>query len=117
MRNNRGAALVEFAIIFPVLLFVLIGGLDVGLAMLDKMQLDFASEASARCRAIGNPSCASPLETAVYAASLIAAVPGISSANFSASPAPCGTLVTANYNYTPMFLPTVISLAASACYP
>jgi Flp pilus assembly protein TadG len=117
MRNNHGAALVEFAIIFPVLMLVIIGGLDLGLAILDKMQLEFASEASARCQAIGNASCTSPADTAAYAASLVAALPGISAANFLPSSAPCGSLVTAYYNYTPMFLPSVISLAASACYP
>lgn len=117
MKSNHGAVLVELALILPVVLFLIIGGIDISLAMLDKIQLEFAAEASARCQAIGNASCGSPADTAVYAASLVSSAPGISAANFSVSAAPCGSLVTANYTYAPMFLPSAISMTARACYP
>lgn len=117
MKSTRGAALVELAMICPVLMFLIIGGIDIGFAMLDKIELEFAAEASARCRAMGNLSCASPADTAVYAASLVSSAPGISAANFSVSAAACGSLVTANYTYAPMFVPSAFSLTAKACYP
>jgi Flp pilus assembly protein TadG len=39
--------LVEFALILPVMILLIIGGMDIGLVLLDKMQLEFATEAAA----------------------------------------------------------------------
>ncbi len=39
MRHDLGSALIEFAIICPVLMLILIGGIDLGIAILDRVIL------------------------------------------------------------------------------
>ena len=46
-RADRGAALVEFAIVAPVLFFIIIGGLDLGLEMLFESRLLFVTQQAA----------------------------------------------------------------------
>jgi Flp pilus assembly protein TadG len=118
MRDCRGSVLVEFAIVFPVILLVIIGGLDLGIAMVSDMRLEFATEAAARCFAngfppINNPTCPTAAATAIYAAARM----GISPSNFSVARTASDGCVTASYTYTPMFLPYAIPLGANACYP
>jgi TadE-like protein len=121
MRDCRGSLTIEFAILFPVLFLLLVGGLDLGMVMLEKMQLEFATEAAARCGGTKDPNCLSSTDAEVYAATLIT-TPGISSSNFSVSPLPCvsgsGSVVTAtaSYTYTPMILPVSVPIGASAHY-
>lgn len=112
---NRGAALIEFALVFPVILLVIISGIDLGIAQLYQSKLSFASESAARCRAIASVACSDDPATATYAAAA-APLPGITIANFTVGRAPCGTSVSAAYVYKPMIL-MAIPIAVSACYP
>jgi Flp pilus assembly protein TadG len=129
--DNHGAVLVEFAVLaIPFTLLAVSGlmlGLDAFLAERLWMQIEFASEAAARCMAIGNPNCLNPEATASYAASLVKIV-ALPAGTFVVTPgALCGNLVTASYTYTPPFtqkasffadfLPTSFSINTSACYP
>jgi Flp pilus assembly protein TadG len=114
MRDCRGSVSIEFAVLFLFLLIPALSIFDVYVVALSKMQLEFATEAAARCFATGNINCTTSAATAVYAAALM---PNTSPSNFTVSTMACGGSVIANYNYTPMFLPSVISIDASACYP
>jgi Flp pilus assembly protein TadG len=46
-KNDSGAVLVEFAIVVPVLILLLLGGVDIGFASLSANKLNFATEAAA----------------------------------------------------------------------
>ena len=125
MRDNRGNLSIEFAILFPLFLLLAIGMFDIGMLIIERMQVEFATESAAKCFATNqnppnpnpNPICATPTATAVYAAGLLPAVLGISASNFSAVLDPtCGGSVTVNYTYVPMILPSNIPLRTSACY-
>lgn len=122
MRDCRGSALIEFAIIFPIMLLVMVGSLDVGLVMLNRMQLEFATEAAARCYAINqgpppnNPICATAAAAAAYAAGLLPTIK-VSSSDFSVLTIGTDGCVTGNFNYVPFFLPSTIPLGTRACYP
>jgi Flp pilus assembly protein TadG len=48
MKDESGAALVEFAIIAPALTLLIIGGLDLGLELLNQERLLFCDTASRR---------------------------------------------------------------------
>jgi Flp pilus assembly protein TadG len=126
MRDCRGSLTIEFAILFPVLFLLLVGGIELGMVVVERMQLEFATEAAAKCFATSssnpnpNPNlpCVSIPATAAYAAGLLAPVWGISASNFSVTKTPSGEgCVTSSYTYTPMILPSIIPLGASACYP
>ncbi|HEX3411269.1 MAG TPA: TadE/TadG family type IV pilus assembly protein [Stellaceae bacterium] len=111
-RSERGAILVEFAILFPVMILLIIGGIDIGLAMVEANRLNFAVEAGARCQAIKASPCPTPDATVTYASSA-AGLPG---AAFAVSAAPCGVQVDGSYTYASFILPN-IPLNATACYP
>src|SRR5262249_40291192 len=99
--------------LFPMLLLVL-GTFDTGFALLAETRITFAVEAAAKCGAVNTALCGSPIETAVYSAS-VAAVPGLDASRFVATTAACGISVKASYPYPGMVLP-VVTLTAEACY-
>jgi len=130
LRDCRGSLTIEFAILFPVLFLLLVGGIEFGMVVVEKMQLEFATEGAAKCFATRssstnpNPSlpCVDDPTTGAYAAGLLAPGWGISASNFSATKMPpinpVSGCVTASYSYTPMILPTPpIPLGTTACYP
>lgn len=57
-KDQRGNALVEFALIFPVLLVILLGVIQVGLIMNDKQTLTYAAKEAARMGALTNDDSA-----------------------------------------------------------
>lgn len=114
VRKDAGAVLIEFAIVFPIMLVMMIGGLDLGIAMVNRMQLEFATEATAKCFATKNANCLTPVTAAAYGAALM---PGTSPSEFVVSTAACGGVVTGSFTYVPMFWPSSIPLQASACFP
>ena len=69
MRNDDGSVLVEAAIVLPVMLTVIIGGLDLGLGMVAATRLNFATESAAKCGALAVPRiCPDAAHTAAFAA-------------------------------------------------
>ena len=110
-----GVVALEFAIILIPLLLLLIGGFDLGLAMLTETRITFAVEAAAKCGAIRATMCASASETASYGAA-VARVRGLDASGFFVATEPCGLSVTATYPYAGMVLPNM-TLKAGACYP
>jgi Flp pilus assembly protein TadG len=113
MRDSRGSVLIEFAVVAPVMMLLIFGGIELGMVMVSRQQLEFATEAAAKCFATKNANCLTTAATKTYAAGISGYSPDI----FSVSTMPCGGSVIANYNYAPMILPKAIPIGASACYP
>jgi Flp pilus assembly protein TadG len=114
MRNDDGSALVEAAIVLPVMLTVIIGGLDLGLGMLAANRLNFATESAAKCGALAVPGvCPDAASTAAFAVTQSSAP----ASAFSVSQAGGLEQVSASYAYNFVFLPWTITLQASASYP
>jgi hypothetical protein len=114
--NDRGAVLVEYAILLPVIVSVIFGGLDMSLATITAGRLQFAAEATSRCVVIGNTLCATRETAQTYLTNALGAPPSV----FTVNPGqPCGTVVSASYNYVPFILPAsmIPTLNATACYP
>jgi len=57
-RNDKGASAVEFALVAPVLISMMFGGLALGLAIWTQNILQDAAQEAARCIAIGSSTCA-----------------------------------------------------------
>jgi len=111
-KSESGSIAIEFAIICPILLMLIIAGLDLGLALLSANRLNFAAEAGARCQAIGAAPCPNAAATATYAAQ-IAQLDG---ASFVVTQSACGVHIIGSWSYESMVLPT-IPISAAACYP
>jgi Flp pilus assembly protein TadG len=117
----RGAVLIEFAIIAPLMLLLAIGIFDIGMAMTARLELEFATEGGARCLATyNNPNpnpCSTPDATNAFAASLLPAAFGVSASNFVATKTATTGCVTSSFTYQPVILPRVITVGTTACWP
>lgn len=58
IRSNRGQALVEFAIILPVLLLLITGMVDFGIVLNEYITVTHAAREAARVAAVGNNDAA-----------------------------------------------------------
>ena len=114
MRNDNGAALVEAVLVLPVMVLVILGGLDLGLGMLAATRLSFATESAAKCGALAVPGvCPDAVSTAAFAATQSSAP----ASAFSVSQRAGMEQVSASYTYSFQFLPSTLTLQSSASYP
>lgn len=118
LKDQRGASVVEFALVAPAFLMILIGGLYLGMAGLATSSLRYAVEAGARCAAVNTTVCSSSSAIVAYTA---ARYKGSSNnpPTFVSSTATCGHLVTGTMTFR---LSTGISridipLTARSCFP
>ena len=117
LRARAGATAIEYALVAPVLLLLILGIGDVGRLMFTQVALDRAVQAAARCAAVDPLTCGTSTQTQAYAASQSFGV-SVNSSAFVVSAAPCGQQVTAALSYTfmtPGF--SVVTLTAGACRP
>jgi Flp pilus assembly protein TadG len=117
--NDDGAVLVESAIVLPVMVLVILGGLDLGLGMLAATRLNFATESAAKCGALAVPGCTDAASTAAFAAAQSSAPASAFSVTQVSYGATQGGMeqVSASYAYSFQFLPWTITLQSSASYP
>jgi Flp pilus assembly protein TadG len=99
-----------------VVFLLLLGALDLGLALITKERLDFAVEAGARYGAAGANPLPSDADTATYAAAA-AGLPGLDSTGFRVTKPTCGVSVSTSYVYDGLKVLPSITLGAGACYP
>lgn len=112
MRDRRGVAAVEFALVAPVLTMLMLGGATIGIAIHDYDRLTFASESAARCGAIGQ-TCKTADETLAYAVNQA----GLDGAEFAVTMnQQCGVRVGASYTVSILNLMPDIPLNVSSCY-
>lgn len=96
--RERGAAAVEFALVLPVLIALLLGIIDFGGAFSAQQTLTYAARAGARVMVLQNSTSAAT-SAAQNAASPLGTLPASA---FAVSPSACspGTQVTFTVNYT-----------------
>jgi len=116
-RASDGATALEFAIVAPVLLMLLLGIMEAGRALWTQNALNFAVEQAARCAAIDQNNCGSPAQVQSFAANVSGA--DFTSSIFTVTAAACGNLVSASY---PMqlnipYVSAAPTLTAQSCYP
>lgn len=117
--RRSGTAALEYALILPVLLVMLLGALDVGRAMWLQVTLERAVEAAARCAAINTTTCGTAAQIKAYAISQAFGTT-MSSSTFTSAVASCGAKVTGTLPFafvTPWPTKRKITLGATACYP
>jgi Flp pilus assembly protein TadG len=108
---------VEFAIVAPVFIFLLVGILYVCLALFAVGSLYYAVEEGARCASIASSNCSSPDAILAYTKSRYF---GPSSTPvFTYNVAACGNSVNASANYVMdlAFKQFTVPINAAACFP
>lgn len=123
--RRRGTVAIEYAIVLPVLLIMLLGIMDTGRLLWTYTTLYRASEDAARCAAIEAPRCTTFAATQAYAVTAAWGL-NINASAFTVSNPACGMQIHASYNFQfiipwfPQFggapLGTT-TLTATACYP
>jgi Flp pilus assembly protein TadG len=116
-RARGGATAVEFAIVAPVLLMLLLGIMEGGRALWTQNALSFAVEQAARCASIDQNNCGSTTQVQSFAARVSGE--NFISSIFTVTAAACGNLVSASY---PMqlnipYVSAAPTLTAESCYP
>src|SRR5579863_7611034 len=118
-KRSRGTAMLEFALVLPALLLLILGLMDVSRLIWTQTTLDRAVEAAARCAVVDTNNCGTAASTQTYAAGQAFGLTIDSSAFIVTSPA-CGTQVAATMPFTliiPWLATSSITLGANACYP
>lgn len=126
MDASGGAAAVEFAIIAPVVLALLAGLANYGLAMFEKMELTSAARAGAQYALLDDSDSSAIATAVVNATNLDITASNVSSTAFceddDGATATCGDAdatrtfmtVTVNKDFTLLILGTTLSLSGSA---
>lgn len=115
--DHGGASAVEFAIILPVFVLVVMGSISVAMLIFSASSLNYAVQDAARCAAVNKTLCPDATSTEQYALSKYLG-PTISPV-FSYSTSGCGNTVTATATYRMDIIPQLarIPLTASSCHP
>jgi Flp pilus assembly protein TadG len=115
--DDQGTTAVEFAIIAPVFIAMLVGTIALCIALLLIGSLHFAVEDGARCASVKTTICSDAATTVAYTQSRYFG-PEVSP-TFTYAAAACGNSVTASISYSMNvgFRTFVIPISATACFP
>ncbi len=113
---NWGATAVEFALVMPAFLALVLGGLSVSVLMYSNVSLQVAAERGARCFSVDTATCNSPSAAQTYAQGFYH---GVGAPTFTASTPPCGHQVarTLTLQIAAVLVNLSVPLTASACFP
>lgn len=115
--DSSGASAVEFAIVLPVFILVVMGAISAAMLIFTISSLNYAVEDAARCAAVNKTLCPDADSTTTYALSKYVG-PQITPV-FAYSTSGCGNTVTATGVYSMDIVPQLaqIPVRASACHP
>lgn len=118
-QRERGAVAVEYGIILPVFLVLVLGLMDTGRLLWTQTTLDRAVEAAARCGAVDTIQCGTAAQVQQYAVDQAYGLT-IDASAFTVALQACGVNVTAEYPFRlviPWLAQPQVTLKASGCYP
>ena len=119
IRDDKGVAAVEFALVASVFLAMLFGAISSSIMGYSITSLHSAVEAAARCRSLGT-TCKDKASTEAFAATKFHNVSGQAPtfALVQVDPQPCGHQVTGklDYNFNWIIGSTTIPVTAAACF-
>jgi len=119
LRAEEGTSAIEFAIVGPVFLMLLIGITEGGVLLWTQLGLQHGAEMAARCSTVNKTICGTPSAIQEYAVQRSLGVNPPASTFSVESPA-CGIQVSANYNYqfvSTNFGTASMVLTAQSCVP
>ena len=117
-RDQQGTTAVEFAIVAPVLIALVVGTMALCVTLYLIGSLHFAVEDGARCASVKTTICSDAATTVAYTQSRYLGPSGIAP-TFTYAAAACGNSVSASINYSMNvgFTTYTIPISATACFP
>jgi Flp pilus assembly protein TadG len=117
LREEKGATALEFAILSPVFMLIVVGGVNLGLLLYAAGSLHFAVEDAARCASVRTTVCTNATTTQSYASSHYYG-PSISP-TFTYTSTTCGNSVTGSgtFGFHVGVANYSVPLSATACFP
>jgi len=118
VRDCRGSAALQFALVLPAILLLTLGTIDVGQAMWTQSALNKAVQDAARCASVTPATCGNNTQVQNYAVTRTWGL-SVPASTFTFTTPTCGMKVAASYPFTPMtgYVPMSFTLSASACFP
>jgi Flp pilus assembly protein TadG len=115
--DQQGTTAVEFALVAPVFIALLVGTLSLCVGLFLIGSLHYAVEEGARCASVKTTICADSATTVAYAQSHYFG-PAMSP-TFTYAAAPCGNSVSASISYSMNvgFRSFTLPFSATACFP
>jgi Flp pilus assembly pilin Flp len=116
-RDPQGTTAVEFAIVAPVFIALLVGAIAVSIGLFLIGSLHFAVQEGARCASVKTSICSDAASTEAYTKGYYFG-PDVSP-TFTYAAVPCGNSMTASVNYSMNvgFKSFTIPVSATACFP
>lgn len=117
--RDDGTSAIEFALVFPVFILMVLGIFEFSRALWTQSLLTYAVQTAARCGAVDTTNCASTTATIAYAVQSSAPLT-VPNADFTVAIQTCGNRVSVAFPFTfvvPELLPFNLTLSAQACYP
>lgn len=114
---EQANAAVETALILPVLLLLLLGGMEFARLAWERSALQFAVQEAARCAVVQPTVCGTTAQTQAFAASKVMGF-SIPSADFSVTTPACGTQIAVSVPYSFILFaifPSAPTLTARVC--
>ncbi len=114
--DDRGTTVVEFAMVAPVFILLVVGAVSLSLALFMVGSLHYAVEEGARCASVKTSVCTNSSSIVSYTQSHYF---GPSAPTFTYAAAGCGNTVSASLSYAVNLGITKITVpvTASACFP
>ena len=115
--DDRGTTAVEFAILAPALVLLLVGAIYIGLALFMVGSLNYAVEQGARCASVKTTVCSNATTTVSYTQAQYFGP--TSTPAFTYATGACGNIVSGSVTYVANLGITTVSvpITASACSP
>lgn len=116
--GRRGSVAVEYAILLPVFLLLVLGAMDMGRLLWTQVTLDRFVQQAARCAVVTPTTCADAAQIQTFALTTNYGM-SFTDATFTVTTPACGKQIAASLPFkfsAPLISPS-ITLAAQACYP
>lgn len=119
LTNARGATIVEFALVAPIFIMVVVGGINLSMLGFSAASLRYATEAAARCAAVKTSVCSNVSTTQAHASAnftKLSSAPATFAVTMNAS---CGKQVTGTLNYVAEtgLGSFTVPLTTTSCFP
>ena len=121
--GRRGAVAVEYAILLPVFLLLVLGAMDMGRLLWTQVTMDRFVQQAARCAVVTPATCGTAAQVQTFAATTNYGM-SFTGATFGLATTTCGAGVNGKlislsmpFQFSAPLISPSITLAAQACYP